>query len=255
MQLDLIGKTYLVVGASSGIGREIAIAISKLNGTVVLTGRNLEQLQETFSKMKGKNHLIVPFDMSNISEIKNFIKICLTKLPNKFSGLVFSAGLERVIPIRSENIENLKLFNDVSFLSYEALLKEFSSRRVLMDGGSIVAISSRAALFPEKGYLGYGTAKAALNFASKVAALEFAKRKVRVNTVCPEMVTTPMTETFFSNIDKDSLDKLYPLGFLEPSDVANLVVFLLSDMSKKLTGQNFYLSAGNAGTPIENYIV
>lgn len=254
MVIDLSNKKYLVVGASSGIGRNIAIAISKLNGNVVLVGRSENKLQETLFMMYGNGHIILPYDMTNILGIKDYVKGCVQKY-GKFDGMVFSAGISRCIPIKSENFKSLKDFNDVSYLAYNALLKEFSSRKVLLDGGSIVAISSRAALFPEKGYLGYGTAKVALNFASKVAALEFAKRKVRVNTVCPEMVKTPMTETFFSNIDRDSLDKLYPLGFLEPNDVADLVVFLLSDMSKKITGQNFYLSAGNAGTPIEDHIL
>ena len=253
MVIDLSNKKYLVVGASSGIGRNTAIAISKLNGKIVLVGRSENKLQETLSMMHGNGHSILPYDMTNILGIKDYVKNCVYQ-HGKFDGMVFSAGISRCIPIKSENLTSLKDFNDVSYLAYNALLKEFSSKKVLLDGGSIVAISSRAALFPEKGYLGYGTAKAALNFASKVAALEFAKRKVRVNTVCPEMVKTPMTEAFFSNVDRDRLDKLYPLGFLEADDVADLVVFLLSDMSKKLTGQNFYLSAGNAGTPIEDYI-
>lgn len=254
--IDLSNKQYLVVGASSGIGRATAISISYLNGKVVLTGRNEERLKETLSMMKKDDeHVIIPYDMENASGIKGFVKECISTVGRKFDGMVFSAGIERCIPVKSENIERLKDFYNVSYVSYVALLKEFANKQVLLDGGSIVAISSRAALFPEKGYLGYGTAKAAMNFASSVAAQEFAKRKIRVNTICPEMVKTPMTECFFNTVSKEQLEKFYPLGFLEPEDVADLVVFLLSDMSKKFTGQNLYLSAGNAGTPIDGYIV
>lgn len=255
MSLDLFNKKYLVVGASSGIGRAIAILISKLNGKVVLTGRNEEKLQETLSMMSGSNHLIVRYDMNDVLGIKKFVKECMHKIGGKFDGLIFSAGIERCIPIRGENIERIREFYNVSCISYFSLLKEFSSKQVLSDGGSIVAISSRSALFPEKGFLGYGTAKAAINAASIVASQEFAKRKIRVNTICPEIVKTPMAEQFFCSVSQEQLNKLYPLGFLEPEDVADLVVFLLSDLSKKFTGQNLYLSAGNAGTPIDGYII
>lgn len=255
MLLDFTNKRYLVVGASSGIGRAIAISISKLNGKVVLVSRNREKLEETLSLMNGAEHIVMPFDLSNVSEIKEFIKKCVDKINEKFDGLVFSAGVGRCIPIRSENLDALQDFYNVSYMAYVALLKEFSSKRNMNDGSSIVAISSRAALFPEKGYLGYGSAKTAINFASEVGAQEFVKRKIRVNTICPEMVKTPMAESFFYSVDKEKLEKLYPLGFLTPEDVSNIAIFLLSDMSKKITGQKFYLSAGNTGTAIDGYII
>lgn len=247
MSLDLSNKKYLVVGASSGIGKAIAISISKFNGKVILTSRNKNKLEETLYSMEGTGHIVIPFDMGCVSEIKDFVKKCVNTINGKFDGMVFSAGLERCIPIKSENLDALQDFYNVSYMAYVALLKEFSSKRNTNDGSSIVAISSRAALFPEKGYLGYGSAKTAINFASEVAAQEFAKRKIRVNTICPEMVKTPMTEQFFANISQEQLCKLYPLGYLEPKDVSDIAIFLLSDMSRKITGQKFYLSAGNAG--------
>lgn len=255
MQLDLSNKKYLVVGASSGIGRAISIAISKCNGQVVLTSRNQSKLLETKEKMNGDNHIVIPYDITDIKGIKNFIKNCLDIIGGKFDGLVFTAGISRVKPIRVENVEKLRNFFEVSYWAYVELLKDFSSKMVLNNGGSIVAISSRSALFPEKGYLGYATAKQAIITSSLVAARELADRKIRVNTICPEMVKTPMTEYFFNSVSKEQLEKFYPLGYLEVEDVSNLVIFLLSDMSKKISGQNFYLSAGNAGTAIDDFII
>lgn len=251
MKLDLFSKKYLIVGASSGIGRAVAIAISQYNGQVVLTGRNENNLLNTQKMMDGTNHVVMPYDIRNIDGMKGFVKQCMERIGGRFDGLVFTAGVGRLKPIRAENMDEIRKFYELSYLSYAALLKEFSSKRVLNDYGSIIAISSRAALFPEKGYLGYATAKAAINTASLVAAQELADRGVRVNTICPEMVKTPMTKLFFDNVSKEQLDRFYPLGYLEPEDVANTVVFFLSDMSKKITGQNFYLSAGNTGTGIE----
>ncbi len=251
MKLDMSSKKYLIVGASSGIGRAIAIAISRNNGQVVLTSRNEDNLIKTREMMNGTNHIVMPYDIANIDGIKEFIKSCMASVGGRFDGLVFTAGVSRVKPIRTENIDELRSFNEISYLSYVALLKQFSSKRVFNNYGSIVAISSRSALFPEKGYLGYSIAKSAINEASLVAAQELANRGVRVNTICPEMVKTPMTKFFFDNVSKEQLDSFYPLGYLEPEDVADMALFLLSDMSKKITGQNFYLSAGNTGSAIE----
>lgn len=255
MNYSLEGKTYLVVGASSGIGRASAIAISKLGGRVVLSSRDEVKLRETLFCMKGDNHLIEPYDMHNILGLKEFIKRCIIKLNGKFDGMVFSSGSAKTKLIKMENIEEFEEDFELGYKAYLMLLKEFSSKRILNDGGSIVALSSRAALFPEKVMTRYATTKTAINITSNIAAQEFARRKIRVNTICPEMTKTPMVDHFFNNVSKEQLEKFYPLGFLEPEDVADLVVFLLSDMSKKFTGQNLYLSAGNAGTPIDDYIV
>lgn len=251
MELDMSGKKYLIVGASSGIGRATAIAISRNNGQVVLTSRNEDQLIKTREMMSGTDHIVMPYDIADIDGIKGFVKSCIDRVGGRFDGLVFTVGVKRGNPIRTENIEQLRGFYEIAYLAYIALLKEFSSKRVLNDYGSIVALSSRAALFPEKGCLGYATAKAAINTASLVAAQELANRKVRVNTICPEMAKTPLVKHFFDNVSKGQLNRFYPLGYLEPEDVADLALFLLSDMSKKITGQNFYLSAGNTGSAIE----
>ena len=251
----LKGKNYLVVGASSGIGRASAIAISKCGGRVILSSRSELKLQETLSLMEGDQHFIEPYDMHDLYRIKEFVKKCIDKINGKFSGLVFTSGICRSSLIKTENIQEFQNDFEMSYSAYMMLLKEFSSRKVLEDFGSIVALSSRAALFPEKSLSRYATIKAAINVTSNIAAQEFAKRKIRVNTICPEMVKTPMTEYFFHHVTQEQLNKFYPLGYLEAEDVANMVVFLLSDMSKKITGQNFYLSAGNAGTAIDGYIV
>lgn len=251
MKLDMSGKRYLIVGASSGIGRAIAIAISRNNGQVVLTSRNEDNLIKTREMMNGTDHIVMPYDIADIYGIKEFVKSCMDRAGGRFDGLVFTAGTGWLKPIKAVNIDKCKRFFESYYLSYVALLKEFSSKRVLNDYGSIVALSSRAAIYPKKGQIEYSTLKAAINTASLVAAQELANRKVRVNTICPEMVKTPLIMSFFDNVSKEQLDRFYPLGYLEPEDVADMALFLLSDMSKKITGQNFHLSAGNTGSAIE----
>lgn len=249
--LELTGRKYLITGASSGIGRAAAVLVSQLGGRVVLNGRNEERLHETLALLDGEGHRIMPFDLTDLDGIKSYVDGCIKADGQRFDGLVFSAGLGAGSVLRAESMENLQNVMRVNFLSWFAMLKAFSSRRVLNDGGSIVAVSSRAAGKPDKAQLSYAGSKAALDSACEVAALEFAKRKVRVNTVRPEMVDTPMSAAFFENVSPERQEEFYPLGPLTPEDVANTVVFLLSDMSRKITGQHIYLSAGNDGRPID----
>ncbi len=249
--LDLTGRKYLVTGASSGIGQAAAVLISKLGGKVILNGRGEERLRQTLMQMEGEGHQAMPFDLTNLEGIKGYVDSCLNIDGQQFDGVVFAAGMGAGSVLRTESLENLQNVMQVNFLPYFSVLKACGSRRVLHDGGSIVAVSSRAAEKPDKAQVSYASSKAALDAASQVAALEFAKRSVRVNTVRPEMVDTPMSAGFFESVDPERQREFYPLGPLTAEDVANTIVFLLSDMSRKITGQHIYLSAGNDGRPID----
>jgi len=248
MDIDfgIAGKKYLVTGASSGIGQAAAIKISQFGGKVILNGRNEERLQLTLSQMEGKGHYIMPFDLTNLEGIKQYVKDCINADGCKFDGLVFSAGVVNPTPIRMETMEKLLRMMTVNYYAYFALLKELSSRTKLNDGGSIVAVSSSAALDPGPSQLSYAASKSSMDASSEVAAQEFVKRRVRVNTVRPHMTVSPMTYDYFNDSEiQQRLDELYPLGPIEVNDVANTIIFLLSDASSKITGQHIYLSAGN----------
>lgn len=250
----IAGKKYLVTGASSGIGQAAAILISKFGGTVILNGRNEERLNQTLSQMEGEGHHIMPFDLTSLDGIKQYVKECIDVDGQRFDGLVFSTGISTNKPIRAETIENLHKVMTVNFYSYFALIKEFNSRRVLNDGGSIVAVSSAAATnSAEKSQLSYAGSKAALDIACLVASKELVQRKVRVNTVQPHITRTPMVADFLDIASQQELEALYPLGALEAMDVAGTILFLLSALSSKITGQSICLSAGNDGMQVNYY--
>lgn len=238
-------KKYLVTGASSGIGQAAAILISKCGGKVVLNGRNEERLEQTRSQMEGEGHYIMPYDLTDLEGIKQYVKDCIDTDGRRFDGMVFSAGIVNPQPIRAERLENLRYMMTVNFFSYAALLKEFDSRRVLNDNGSIVAMSSCAARFPEKGQLSYASSKSAMDASSEVASHEFASRGVRVNTVRPDMTETPMTSKSLENPEiKKKYKEEYPLGILAPCDIAESIIFLLSDASRRITGQHILITSG-----------
>ncbi len=250
--LTLQDKKIMVAGASSGIGQAAAVLISRLGGSVVLNGRDVGRLDATLSMLEGDGHHVMPFDLVEFSGIKQYVKDCVKIDGRRFDGLVFCAGKTNGAPIRSENTDQIADVMKANFLTYAALLTEFVSRKVLNDGGSIVALSSSATKHCDKSLFRYASSKAAVETASTVAANELSRRKIRVNVVLPEMTDTPLThDHFFAAVPPEEIDRFYPLGGLTAMDVANTIIFLLSDMSAKITGQKFYLSAGNDGRPID----
>lgn len=245
----LTGKKYLVTGASSGIGQAAAVKISQLGGHVILNGRNTDRLQETLSRMDGDGHYVMPCDLTDLDGIKGYVSDCVQSDGKRFDGLVFSTGLARGVPIRAETAESLQSLMSTNYLPYFELLRIFSSKRVLNDRGAIVAVSSIASRSPDKSQVAYASSKAAVDAAAMVASLEFAVRKVRVNSVQPDMTSTPMTKSYFDNLPEEQAREFYPLGVIQAEDIANTIVFLLSDMSSKITGQQIYISGGHDGRP------
>lgn len=248
-RFGLSGKKYLVTGASSGIGQATAIKISQLGGHVVLNGRNTDRLKETLSIMDGNKHWVMPYDLTDLHGIKDYVASCVQTDGNRFDGLVFSTGIGRNVPIRAENMEQFQNTMVTNYYSYIALLKVFSSKRTLNEGGSIVAVSSSAGKYPGKSSLCYAGSKSAIDTATIVASDEFAERRIRANSVQPDMTVTPMTQEAFMNISEAE----YPLKFIRAENVADTIIFLLSDMSCKITGQQIYISAGYRGSPITLY--
>lgn len=248
---DLNGKKYLVTGASSGIGQSTAYKLSEQGAHLVLTGINIKRLQETKDFLQGDGHCVIPYDMRNLEGIKEFVSKCIVFDGKKFDGLVFSAGIGHTSLLRLEKVPWILEVTKINYLSFAVLLTEFASKRILNDGGSIVALSSSATIHADKSQGIYTATKAAIEGLCRVASKEFSNRGVRVNTVCPEMVRTPMTRDFFSNTSEKDRRALYPLGDIEPEDIAETVLFLLSNQSRKITGQKIYISSGNDGRPIE----
>lgn len=249
----LTGKKYLVTGASSGIGQAAAIKISQLGGHVILNGRNTDRLQETLSMMDGGGHYVMPCDLTDLDGMKDYVSNCVKTDGNRFDGLVFSSGMTRNVPIRAETIEPLQNMMNVNYLPYFELLRIFSSKRVLNDRGAIVAVSSSSSKIPNKSQAAYASSKAAIDAATMVASLEFAVRKVRVNSVQPDMTSTPMTKSYFENLPEEQARAFYPLEVIQAEDIANTIIFLLSNMSSKITGQQMYISGGHDGRPIQYF--
>lgn len=247
-------KKIIVFGASSGMGRQTAIQLSQLGARLVLVSRNEASLRETASMLQGDNHFILPCDISDFDAAQNVVKEAVNKDKIKLDGCVFSVGVYAMYPVSTVKMQPVLEMFKTNFFSFTAILKSFASRRISNDGASFVSISSRAAMMPDKAQGIYGATKAAINSYTVAAAKELSLRMLRINTVCPEAVDTPMGSGIKA-MPPERLQRTYPLGLLTAEDVANTVIYLLSSYSAKVTGQSLWLSAGNDGGCVEGHVL
>lgn len=236
---SLENKVILVTGASSGIGRGIAIDISKMGATVYITARNGSRLNETFSQMNGKSNVIIPAELTN--EIDELVE----KLP-ALDGIVLCAGIIKTMPVKNITDSAIEEIFKVNILSEIQLLSRLLRKKKLNKGASVVIISSVSTFNVKVGNSLYSATKGAANSFAKAMALEVSKQKMRVNCIQPGFV--PSSILNHSGIEQDNFLRWYaerhPLGFGEPSDIANACIYLLSDAAKWVTGSIFTIDGG-----------
>jgi NAD(P)-dependent dehydrogenase (short-subunit alcohol dehydrogenase family) len=239
---SLEGKTILVTGASSGIGRSIAVECSKMGAAIIATARNDRRLQETIDLLAGDNHTKVIADLSDYDQLC----IMVNQLP-KLDGVVCNAGVVKALITQiSEKEDVSEIFNINTFASIHLIQSLLQSKK-LNKGASIVFMSSISGVYC--GAIGgslYGATKAALQGFSKALALELASRKIRVNTVNPGMIDTGIFDN--TSISEEQLAEdaqRYPLKrYGKPEEVAHAAVYLLSDATKWVTGSSLLIDGG-----------
>ena len=236
---------YIVTGASSGIGRETALLLNELGASVIAIARNEQRLTQMKAEAKFPENMFIEIkDLAeNIENLPKYVKSLKEKY-TKFSGLVYCAGMGELIPMLLLEYEELKKLFDINYYSPLFMIKGLADRRNNIGNGcSIVAISSIAALCSDKGHCAYAGSKAALCASLKSMAKELANTRIRLNCILPSNIKTPMTAIGGENYEESQMH-LYPFGFGSPIDVANLAIFLLSDKSKFISGQNYVLDSG-----------
>lgn len=244
---SLIGKTILVTGASSGIGRQCAIDCSKMGAKVVLVARNEGRLSETFSKLDGEGHLVVQYDLTQTDGLKSMVKEVVMKM-GPLSGVLHCAGISDTIPLKLMNTSVLDKFFLTNVYSAVELTREVCGvKNISKDGASIVFFSSIMGCVGESGKTLYSMTKGALISGARSLACEYAKRRIRFNCISPGAILTPINMNLPHMKDPDRrkvLEDLHPLGLGECSDISNACIFLLSDASRWITGQNFIVDGG-----------
>jgi len=244
---NLNNKNIIITGASSGIGRQCAIAFSQLGANVILIARNEERLKATFDKLEKGNHLIISQDITKYDKLEQIIKYSVEKV-GRISGFVHSAGIEMTLPLRSMQPSYYEKMFSVNVIAGFELAKSISKKRYLNEkGASFVFISSVMGILGQAGKIGYCASKGALISGGKAIALELAKKNIRVNCVLPGVVETEMTDKMFNNLPEESKETImgmHPLGLGKPEDIVNACAFLLSDGSRWITGTNLIVDGG-----------
>jgi len=245
---NLKNKTALVTGAGKGIGRACAIALAEAGANLVIISRTRKDLAEVSRKIKKLKSKCKSYvcDITKFNEIKEII----SKQP-KIDILINNAGSnipEHFTKVKTKNMEHLVKINTIATFNLAQLCSlkmiKFKNRKKI--GGSIVNMSS------QMGHVGgpirsvYNMNKWGLEGLTKGMSLDLAKYNIRVNTICPTFVVTPMTKKFLKNkkFKRDTLNNI-PLGrFAELSEVASAVVFLASDAASMITGTSLLVDGG-----------
>ena len=241
-------QKYIVTGASSGIGEGIALLLNELGATVIAMGRNKERLQALKLKAHDPEAMFLEAkDLAqDIGALPNYVKE-LRERYGKFSGMAYSAGVTAVAPVQVFDYEYAKRIFDINYFAPIMMTKGLLDRRNNVGkGASFVYLSSLDALVSTRGQTLYAGSKAALSATIKGMAREVVFRGIRMNSLLPSMIKTPMTTSAESDKygAKEVVDDQHPFGWGRVEDVANFAVFLLSDKANFLSGQKYIVDSG-----------
>ncbi len=235
----LEGKNVLVTGASSGIGRAIAIQCANSGATVFLTARNKERLEQTFSMMPQGLHKIIVADLTNSDDIEN-----LADEVDSLDGIALVAGINDKMIVKRITEDFVQKMMSTNFTGPALLTKSLLKKKKINKQASFVFISSVSAFYPSVSNSLYAASKAALCQFAKVLALEVLSLKARVNCIEPAFVETEMIHKYGEDV-LNEIRNNYPLGrFAKPEEIAYATLFYLSDASLMVTGSSLIVDGG-----------
>ena len=244
--MDLSGRSILVTGASSGIGRETALLLAELGARVVLNGRDEERLAQTKESLVGGEHHIAAMDLIDLESIGRMLSGIVESV-GPLAGLVHSAGIQITRPIKMLDLEEAQRTMDVNAMAALALAQAFRDKRRREPQASIVFVSSVAGSAGAAANVAYSASKGALDAMTRSLAAELAREGVRVNAVVPGLVRTKLIETMDQNLTEaqhETFVRRHLLGMGEPRDVAHAIAFLLADTARWITGSLLRVDGG-----------
>ncbi len=239
--ISLKNKTILITGASSGIGKASAFICHELGAHVILTSRREDELKEICNQLKDNSSFVVA-DLTQENEIEKLVASI-----SNLDGIVHCAGIVKPVPIKFIKKRHITEMFDVNFSSAVLLSSNLLSLKKINSNSSVVFVSSVSVNHPYTGGALYISSKGALEAFNKAFALEGSSKKIRSNIVAPALVKTNIWDQITESFSKEDIQKIenqYPLGLGEADDVAKTIAFLLSDMSKWITGTTVTMDGG-----------
>lgn len=236
---SLAGKTVLVTGASSGIGRATAIECSRLGATVVATGRDEVRLGETMAALTGEGHVSILANLTNAEDVARLV----SELP-QIDGFVCNAGITRRRPVSFMKEEELREVFETNTFAAFTLTKAIIKAKKMNRGGSMVFLSSMAARQVTPGNAMYAASKAAVESFARSCAQEYAPMQIRANAILPGMVETPLTKQGALSAENIERDKQHYLmkRYGKPEEIAWAVIYLLSGASAWTSGTSMMVT-------------
>lgn len=240
-------RRILITGASSGIGRETAVTLARHGARLALFARDEGRLAETMAMLSGTGHSTHSVDMADADATAE--AVTAVAKGDAFAGMFHSAGTTLVLPVKLVKNKQLDEVFGANVRGAFGLARAAARKNVLNDGGSLVFMSSVASVLGRPALSAYCAAKAAVDGLVRSLAVEFAPRRIRVNSITAGAVETQMHQDFLGSVSAEAVreyEKFHLLGFGKPEDVANAALFLLSDASRWITGSAFAVDGGAA---------
>lgn len=235
---SITGKKILITGASSGIGKELAIKFSQQDAILYVTGRDEVRLTETFQSLQHiQRHTMIVTDLTDEKNI-----VSLVNEISELDGVVFSAGVVEYMPVKFLSDKKISTIMSINFNSQVLLTQNLLKSKKINRNASLVYVSSISSKLGVSGTAIYSASKSAINSFMKVTASELSSLKIRANSICPGIVLTPMGKK--AQESSSNAEKQYPLGLGEPNDIVGPCQFLLSDASKWITGTELIIDGG-----------
>jgi NAD(P)-dependent dehydrogenase (short-subunit alcohol dehydrogenase family) len=230
------GKLVLVVGGYSGIGAAAAERLANEGASLILVGRQEEKLQAALAKLPGAGHEIVVADAVNAEQLQPVVQIGRKR--GGYAGAVVCAGSHTVRPLAVLNREAIAQAFEANVTTALLATAAFA-KAASKEGAGVVWLSSVAAMRGTATFSAYAAAKGALISAARVAAIELAPRRIRVNVIAAGVVETPMSAGWLALLNEEQSAALihrHLLGIGKPEDLAGVIAFLLSDDARWMTG-------------------
>jgi NAD(P)-dependent dehydrogenase (short-subunit alcohol dehydrogenase family) len=242
----LAGRRILVTGASSGLGRATAVELSRAGATIVLAGRNEARLAAAAAELSGSGHQTVSADLSTADAADAMVKDAVAA-GGPLHGLFYSAGESVLAPVRTTKAAQLEQVFGAGLFGAFGAARALSRKGAMVDGGSLAFMSSVSATRGRRGMAAYSATKAAIGGLVRTLAIELAPRAIRVNAIAAGAVVTAMHDEFAETVSEEMVANykdLHLLGFGRPEDIGHAAVFLMSEASRWITGQNLPVDGG-----------